>query len=121
MFTKEEPINLTNLAGGAAEEMFRDEWQKILDNIVDPNTQPKTPRELVLKVRITPDEDRQIGDIMITCTSKTSPVRSFVTRCVFGKIGKRGEARELQNRQETFLDRGGNVVPIKQGEGGKDA
>jgi len=37
-------INLATLAGGAAQERFNYELQKVLENISDANTEPKTKR-----------------------------------------------------------------------------
>ena len=112
MFTKEEPVSLTNLGEGAAIELFNEELQKVLDNIVDPNTKPKQAREVVLRVKITPDEERDIGDIEITCISKPAPAKGFTTKCILGRTGKHGEARELQSAQTSFLDKD-NVVGIE--------
>lgn len=117
MFTNEEAMSLENLGDGAAIEMFNDELQKILDNIVDPNAQAKKDRKIVLTVTIKPDEDRQIGDILIECQGKTAASRAYATRCVIGKAGKRGEARELKTNQTSFLNREGKVISIDKNEG----
>lgn len=119
MFTKEEPLSLSNLGDGAALEMFEEELQKVLDNIVDPNTKAKSPREITLKIRITPDDERQLGMVELICTSKMTPARSFNTNCLLGRVGRRGEAREIKTAQTSFIDKD-KVVQIDRKEAGGD-
>ena len=112
MFTREDPMSLTNLGDGAAIEQFDEELQKVLDNIVDPNTEAKQVRKIILTVSIKPDDDRSIGEICIECDSRKGPQLKFFTKCLIGRTGKHGEARELDVQQKSFIDREGNVVPI---------
>jgi len=117
MFTNEEPMSLTSLGEGAAVEMFDTELQNCLDNIMDPNTPATQIREINLKVKIKPDEDRQIGEISIKCLTKFAPVREFLTKCMLGKTGRRGEARELRSTQQQLFDRDEKkVIPIEKGK-----
>lgn len=121
MFTKDEKISLTNLRDGAAIEMFDFELQRILDNIVDPNTNPKTKREVVLKVSITPDENREIGDIEITCTPKLAGQKSAMAKIIIGRTGKKGEGRELVTAQQGLFQDTDKVIYIEGREVEEDA
>lgn len=114
--TKEEELSLQNLGDGAAIEMFNEELQSVLNNIVDPNTNPKQSREVILKVKITPDEDRQIGTVSVQCKPNLAPAREFLTTCIIGRLGKKGEAREIKAAQTTIFDDQGKVTPIDQGK-----
>lgn len=38
--SKKEMVTLENLGGGAASEMFSDSLEKVIENIINPNTKP---------------------------------------------------------------------------------
>ena len=112
MFTKDEKVSLVNLKDGAAIEMFDYELQRILDNIVDPNTNPETKREVTLKVSIKPDENREIGAVEITCVPKLAGQKSEMARIIIGRTGNRGEGRELVTAQQEMFQDPDKVIPI---------
>jgi len=97
-FTEEEKASLLTLARGAAIERFDDEMQRVLDNIVDPNTREGV-REVNLKVKIKPDSNRVTGAVEILCTSKTQPAHPCSTMFYIGKQGGRGVAYEHDPEQ----------------------
>ena len=114
--TSDEKVSLLNLGGGAAVELFDRELNKVLKNIVDPNTEAKKQREVTLKVRKEPDEERFMGQVRIDVTSKTAAHRSFATQVIIGGEGGRVEARELVSaQQKLFEGDGGKVVPMRNG------
>lgn len=49
-------MTLANLGGGAAVERFQEELQKVITNILDPNTEAQAKRSVVLKVTIKPEK-----------------------------------------------------------------
>ena len=104
MFTNEDPVTLGNLGDGAAIEKFNDELQKVLDNIIDPNTKADMVREIVLKVRLKPDENRNVAAISIVCGCKLAPDSEFITSCMIGKVGNTGLAREMKTQQSLFVE-----------------
>lgn len=55
-----EKLSLVNLGGGAAVEMFDEALEKVLENILDPNTEAKTKRVITLKMTISPAENRGV-------------------------------------------------------------
>lgn len=97
-FVDEERASLLTLARGAAIERFDDEMQRVLDNIVDPNTRGGV-REVSLKVRIKPDDNRVTGNVEIICTSKTQPAQPCSTIFYIGRQGNRGVAFEHNPEQ----------------------
>jgi hypothetical protein len=64
-----EKLSLVNLKGGAAVEMFDLALQRVLDNVADINMTGK-PREIVLKVKIVPTDDRTLIGYEIEINSK---------------------------------------------------
>lgn len=115
MITNSEPITLETLGGGAAAEKFEIELQRVLDNIVDPNTKAEAPREVTLKVKITPDEKRSMASITITTSSKLAQDAEFASVCALGSVNGKGVAREFKQNMPLFgAEEGDNVVGIDQ-------
>lgn len=69
-------LTLENVAGGAAPELFRRALPKVLENIRDPNTDPKAKRTIVVEVEIIPSEDRESGRAQATMKLKLANLRS---------------------------------------------
>jgi hypothetical protein len=99
-----QEINLINLGGGAVAEKFGDELSKVVENILDPNTEPKVKREVTIKVVIRPTIDRDMGAIAVYASSKLAPPVAFITQAYFGKDGQRSLAFENNPNQFTFND-----------------
>lgn len=84
-----EQVTLATLRGGAAVEMFDAELQRVLDNIMDPNT-THAVREVTLKVKIKPDNDRGVGAVEIAVSAKLAAAVPATSRFYLGK--DRGKA-----------------------------
>jgi len=114
MFTKDEEVSLSNIADGAAIEQFAYEWALLLENVLDPNTEPEAKREVTLKFSVKPDENRDIGDTEIACTSKLAGQKPVKTKIIIGKAaGKKAEARELATAQRELFKDPDKVIPIE--------
>lgn len=87
---------LTNLAEGAAEELFSNELAKVLANIDDPNTSATAKREITLKIVLTPHEDRRGAKVAMGATAKLAPtLAAFGTMFVANQNGEvRGFAHD---------------------------
>lgn len=114
-------VTLDNLGKGAAAELFNVELQKVLDNILDENTKATAVREVILKVTIKPDEERDTGDVKIQATSKLAPIAPFDTNFLIGKQKGKAVATEYNPRaqqQKLFKEETpDNVLPIaKEGQ-----
>lgn len=73
---EKEEVTLSNLCGGAIEEVFQREWAAVLANIGDVNTDPEAKRKLTLEFTIAPFEDRSGAQVTFSCKSKTIPVEA---------------------------------------------
>jgi hypothetical protein len=71
---EKEQVTLSNICGGAVEEVFQREWASLLANIGDINTNPEAKRKLTLEFSIKPFEDRSGAQVTFACKSKTVPV-----------------------------------------------
>lgn len=95
-------VALGNIADGAAEELWQDALQKVLDNIEDPNTDEKAKREIVMRFTITPDGDRRHAKVAVGCTTKLCGVQAIKARLLIGKHLGRMVAREAERQEEMF-------------------
>ncbi len=111
-------ISLQSLCEGAAGELFDLELQKLNDNIADPNTDPKIIREVVLKVRFRPDENRERAAMEVGVTLKLAPRKGHGALAWFGKDNAgRQIAVENNPNQGTFKFAQDGVTPINQKKG----
>lgn len=103
MEEQKEGISLDTLNQGAAVERFNLALQEVLDNIQDPNTDPKKARTVNLKCTIKPDTDRGVGVVVVDVVSKLAPIAPFDVRVFLGrdKDGK-GYASEYHPNQQVI-------------------
>lgn len=74
-----EAKSILEMASGAIMEQSNIEFKKIIDNILDPNTDPKKKRTLQITVDFTPSQERDRVDIDVTTKSKLQPYNSVRT------------------------------------------
>jgi len=109
----QERFTLAGIGGGATIERFDLGLQAALDNIQDPNTDPKKPRKVILTLTINPDQDRNYGKYTIDVQTKLAPImphpgRVFMGRTVTGK-GVASEEHPTQVEMDGILNPGNNV------------
>lgn len=97
-----EAMGLSNLASGAADEIFQRELAQVLQNVADPNAKAKTKRRITLTVTIVPTEDRARGTVEVRCESKLAPAATLETSVDFVQEGKKQVAYQRStHNQET--------------------
>ena len=67
------------MASGAIQERVDYEMSKIIDNILDPNTNPNGKRKLNLVIEFVPDSERQIVSVRTTAKSTLCPTNPVST------------------------------------------
>lgn len=67
-------IDITTICGGGVNEVFQREFQEVLANIADPNTDSEGTRKLTLTFTLKPHEDRSGAQVFFTCKSALQPV-----------------------------------------------
>ncbi|HKX31346.1 MAG TPA: hypothetical protein VJ302_26915 [Blastocatellia bacterium] len=97
-----QTVSLANLGDGSAVERFNYELQRVLNNISDPNTEAKTPREVTLKVKIKPNIDRDFSAVTIEVRSKLAAIRPVETSFHLSNVGAETVATEYNPKQEEF-------------------
>ena len=86
-----ENVYLEEFAGGALQEKFNDALQKVIENMLDPNTPWKNKREIIVKVAFLQDEGRSDSSVDISVATKLAPVKPVNTRMLIGKNLKTGD------------------------------
>ena len=99
-----EVVSLSNLCGGAIEEVFQREFAEVLANIADINTDAEAKRKITLEFTIQPFEDRSGAQVTFACKSKTVPVNAVkgtVWECVDSKTNSRYDYRTMNSYSES--------------------
>lgn len=82
--------SLLQMAKGAIQERVDYEVSRVVDNILDMNTEAKVKRKVVLTIVMVPDDDRQVVKIEASAKSTLAPVTPIGTSLVI-TADKNGE------------------------------
>lgn len=106
-------INILQLAQGAVQEKLDREFEKVFENIQDPNVTATAKRTITLKIDLVPDDVRQVVKTNVTATSKLAPTDPVATTILTGKdlTTNKIEAHELQSGVpgQTYIDEKGDL------------
>ena len=106
-------INILQLAQGAVQEKLDREFEKVFENIQDPNVKATAKRTITLKIDLVPDDVRQVVKTNVTATSKLAPTDPVTTTILTVKdlTTNKIEARELQSGVpgQTYIDEKGDL------------
>jgi len=110
----EHVVTLKTLDGGSAVELFDQELKKLVENVFDLNTSPKTKRKISLEVVFQPSEDRASAVVYIDVKSKLAGQRGSGTQVYFGKVdGVRVAVEPIKDHGLFDKPTGGKVVPME--------
>lgn len=87
-------LNIATIAQGALVEQVDSEIKRVLNNIIDPNTDALKKRKITVTIEFKPTEDRDISDINFTAKSTLVPAKPISTRIVFEKDSRGNIAME---------------------------
>ncbi len=109
---KLEKVSLLQAMQGAINERVDYEMQKVVDNILDVNTEAKKKRTLTVILELTPDEDRRLISLDVSTKSKLQPVKPISSSLVLGPDAN-GEVQlaEWVNEIPGQMDTDGNEQP----------
>ena len=82
-----EKASILEMARGAIMEQVNGEVGKIVDNILDPNTEAKKKRQLVLTVEFVPSSDRTVVAVVASAKCKLQPANAIQTSLYVGVNG----------------------------------
>ena len=75
--------SIMQMAGGAFLERVDYEMEKVVANILDPNTKPTKTRKITVTLELTPDDDRSKIDVSVTAKSVLAPTNPVGTTLAF--------------------------------------
>lgn len=78
-------VTLTELADGAAIELFQKALDDVLRSIADPNTDHKAKRTIRLEFVFGTNEDRNVSDVEVKCKTSLPGVKGVHTIVYIGK------------------------------------
>lgn len=109
----EETLSLTNMKDGAVIEAVDVEIQRVLDNIVDPNSEPDAKRTVTLTITFKPNRERSQVGIVAQARSSLAPDISIAAMALIGVEGGHGVANEVVGRQME-IPMGENVTKFER-------
>ena len=86
-----EKIELKELVGGALQEQFAKSFEKVIENLQNPNTPYKINREINIKLKFMQNEHRDDVKCGILVTEKLAPQSPMETGFAVGKDLRTGE------------------------------
>ena len=105
-------FDLNNFADGGLMEKFSIEMQRVLENVADPNTDPKKVRKVTLTVSIKPNANRTLSDVTVEARSTIAPAKPISTELIIG-IDSDGKVvgNELKSgmQGQSYIDDEGEV------------
>jgi hypothetical protein len=87
MTNQDQRSSLLQMAKGAIQERVDYEVSRVVDNILDLNTEAKVKRKVVLTIVMVPDDDRQVVKIEASAKSTLAPVVPVGTSLVITADG----------------------------------
>lgn len=103
----EQVSSILDFADGSIIERINYELQKVLENVVHPNTDEK-PRKLVVEITITPVNGRRSVSLNTTVKKTLRPTSSVQTQMVFQTLNGEMKAYEVtgipDGQQDIFGD-----------------
>lgn len=111
-----EHLSLTNIGGGAVDELFQLELERVLDNILDINTEPTKRRSITIKVTILPSEDRSMGSMFIDVKPDLAPKVTYKTKIFIGREDGQPAAVEHNPKQMPLFDETTDGMKVMKGE-----
>ena len=97
-------VELQNLVGGQLQEKFEHAFERVIENLQDPNTSFKVKRGITIKLSFTQNENRDDVSVSAQVVEKLAPRRG-VRRRVW-KADPRPDEPESERFQGRKADRG---------------
>ena len=122
-----ESIELKEIVGGALQEQFAKSFEKVIENLQNPNTPFKSVREITIKLKFEQNEKRDDVKCGIAVSEKLAPQSPIQTSFAIGKDLRTGKVyateygkqvrgqltMELEEADSEDADHG-NVVDLRK-------
>lgn len=84
-------VELQNIVGGQLQEKFEHAFEKVIENLQDPNTSYKVKRGITIKLDFAQTEARDDVAVSVLVTEKLAPQQDMNTMFYIGKDLRTGE------------------------------
>lgn len=107
-------VSLEEIAGGALQEQFGKAFERVVENLADPNTSFKEARKITITLKFTQNEQRDDVACDVLVTEKLAAQAATRTAFAVGKNLKTGEMfAEEYGRNQMSID---NLIDTETGE-----
>jgi uncharacterized protein YuzE len=110
---KNKHIDLATFAGGALQERMNIDVNKVLENVMDPNTDSGKARSVTLKITFKPNEARNVANVTVTSKISVSPAKDLSSSIMID-YDDNGEivGRELVSgiKGQSFISEDGEIL-----------
>ncbi len=99
-------LDLSAIGAGGLQEKVDKELEKVFDNILDPNTDIKVARKLVITLTMKSDETREVVSTTMDVKSTLAPQTGVATTVLVGQKDGKVYANELKSAMpgQTYFD-----------------
>lgn len=99
-------LDLSAIGAGGLQEKVDKELEKVFDNILDPNTDIKVARKLVITLTMKSDETREVVATTMDVKSTLAPQTGVATTVLVGQKDGKVYANELKSAMpgQTYFD-----------------
>ena len=106
MSDKTIKLDLSQIGDGGLQEKVDKELEKVIVNILDPNTETKTARKLVITLTMKSDDTRQTVSTTMEVKSTLAPQKAIATTVLVGQDDNQVYANELKSSMpgQTYFD-----------------
>lgn len=102
--------SILQMAKGAIEERADYEMNRVIDNILDPNTKATGKRKIVLTIEFQPDDSREVIPVSVTAKSTLVPTNPVTTSlCILSDHNGEMCVAEMVPQVPGQMDLGGEV------------
>lgn len=84
-------VGLQDIVGGQLQEKFNRAFEKVVENLQDPNTSFKVKRSIDIKLGFTQNENRDDVKVSVVVSEKLAPQQDMSTSFYIGKDLQTGE------------------------------
>ncbi|WP_203362418.1 replication terminator protein [Bacillus sp. REN10] len=103
---------LNSFADGAMAERFNQEMQKVIENIMDPNTDPTKARKVTLTISVKSNDKRELINVAVQGKCTLAAAKDVETQLLVDYDGNgKVTAGELKSgaKGQTFMDTEGDI------------
>lgn len=97
-------VKLEDIIGGQLQEKFSHAFEKVIENLQDPNTSFKTKRGITIKLDFTQNENRDDVSCSVLVSEKLAPQRDMNTKFYIGTDLKTGKVFAEEYGKQTGAD-----------------